>query len=183
MHSRINAILWMFLVALITMILFNLHGGLPKRHAPIHKGVPQELQPLVNEYKVLAARRGIYFDRPVTIGFVKIKSEGTIGVTYVGSSFREIDIDSEFWGRASEEGRKALLYHELTHAYCDRDHDYGPMRYYPPPNKILRISNGPGYLDDGCPLSVMHPIVLDDWCMSIHYNRYVYEMFDRCLVW
>ncbi len=193
---------------LILMVILALEVGffishkptLAPRKAPIHKGVDPQLQPLVNEYKALASEKNLQFKHEVTVGFTDIKESNgkykAVGVCYYGNDFREIDIDRNEWETSSEWGRKALLFHELTHCYCTRPHDWAKDKKYPEVfmqnvfDYLKRFSllkedkkPKPGYREDGCPISIMHPIVIDDDCMVIYYDQYMKEMFERCQTW
>lgn len=146
---------------------------------------------ILNEYKRLAALKGIKFTNNVTIGFSDEKRDKVIGVCFYGDGFREIELSREYWNRATFLGKVALELHELNHCYCDRDHDYGKDKFYPDdsiksfldwlikkPQQLLR--NNDGYFEDTCPLSIMQPVMLSDSCFFKHYVHYINEMFDRC---
>lgn len=153
-----------------------------------------ELKTILNEYLSLSARNNIYFTNKVSIGFTDIKRKSVIGVCGMTDSWREIDLDSKFWKKASWPSKIALVYHELTHCYCTRGHDFDNGVAYPDndlaklieeimvrqPISPLRPS---GYLDDNCPKSIMHPYALEDGCFTKHYSYYVKEMFARCKPW
>jgi hypothetical protein len=88
--------------------------------------------------------------------------------------------------------RYILLFHELTHCYCGRGHDFKKGKKYTEKRlaKVLEAAifqitgqPQPGYYEDGCPVSVMYPSVLDDECSKRHYQEYVAEMFKRCKPW
>lgn len=154
----------------------------------------RELQIITNEYFKLSARNNIHFDRNVTMGFSKINSSKVIGTCTFGSDFREIDIDSEYWKAAKWPTKVALVFHELTHCYCTRPHDFGDGTMYPDGSIrwiIQRIMlkqpftplRPAGFMDDNCPQSIMYPEVLSNTCFKKHYSYYVQEMFSRCKAW
>ena len=67
---------------------------------PEYKGVDPKVQGLVNEYKDLAKKQGIVFDKEVTVGFTKLGENGRfdiIGRCTYGWGWREVDISPEFW--------------------------------------------------------------------------------------
>lgn len=150
-----------------------------------------ELKVIVDEFFALSKRNNITFTHKVSIGFSSIDSDTVIGTCSYRPSFREIDLDKEYWDRASWEQKVALVYHELAHCYCERDHDYDDGEMYPD-NSIKAFLNGimsrapitplrpPGYLDDSCPKSIMHPTIISRQCFKDHYDYYVKEMFARC---
>jgi hypothetical protein len=107
--------------------------------------------------------------------------------------FREIDIDNKYWATSSSAEKTTEMYHELTHCLCGRDHDFGKDQRYPEPetleifvvikNMCVEKTEPKGLYEDGCPLSVMYPRILSGNCLSLHYNDYIKEMFDRCNPW
>jgi hypothetical protein len=76
-----------------------------------------------------------------------------------------------------------MIWHELTHCYCDRSHDYGENKPYG--NDGVKARKDPtkrdGFYLDNCPKSIMFPEILNDSCFNSHYNDYTKEMFDRCI--
>lgn len=164
----------------------------PKQHPDFTKDIADpEVKSIVNEYMELSKRYNIEFTENVTVGFSSINKNHVIGTCTYGKTFREITIDGPYWDQSSGATKVALLYHELTHCYCGRQHDFGDGTPYPEPSFkdafeefMSKQPNSPlrpkGYLDDSCPQSVMHPIVLSDECIQKHYDYYVKEMFERC---
>lgn len=169
------------------------------KSAPEHKGVDKGLESYVNKYKDLAKKHGINFTKSVSMGFSEInakdKGRNVVGLCTYGKEFREIDVDTKYWVKSTKETRRTLIFHEMTHCLCGRPHDYGEGKEYPNPiveaaMKALSKYLGsmqepfwhrqPGFYMDGCPLSVMHPIVLDDDCVDNHWDDYEDEMFNRC---
>lgn len=199
MKRLMRVILWVILAVEVGYLYSSCHSeGMTVRRYPIHKGVEVTLQPLVNEYKDLAAKNNIRFKNEVTVGFSDINTKKgqytIIGVTHYGKGFREIDLDKKNWKYSSDLGRKALIFHELTHAYCFRGHTYGNGEDYP----VLELDGildfirsymdgptkpKPGYMLDYCPMSIMRPIVVSDYCMKKHYEEYKKEMFAQCVAY
>lgn len=162
---------------------------IPSKHHPEYVGVDPKVQTLVDEYMWLSKQNHVEFKHKVTIGFKVINEGAAVGLTSFGWSFREIDIDSTYWDHATKTSRMALVFHELTHAYCGRDHDYGNGTKYPDTEEkriheamewVVKGGPRPGYWDDGCAVSLMYPVVLEDDCILEHYQEYTKEMFDRC---
>ncbi len=180
------------IVNLICMVflLGSCADPMPVKPRPEHIGVDPKVQSIVDEYFWLGTQNHLTFNHKVTIGFKNINHGDVIGVCTSTWFWREIDLDTNFWAHSSATSHMALLFHELTHCYCGRNHDYADGKDYP--NTVdarikqafewIRDKNGPipGYLADGCPASFMYPEILDDQCTLKHYNDYVQEMFDRC---
>lgn len=160
--------------------------------APEYQGVDPRAQYAVDEFIAIAKIKGIEFTKPVTIGFNLINKDDVIGVCTYGGYFREIDLDIDFWNHRSKLSRLALVFHELTHCYCSRGHDFGEGKAYSEKlTETWRIAmrtrstkkGTPGYWDDGCATTIMHPILANDDCLKEHYQEYIEEMFDRCEPW
>ena len=146
---------------------------------------------IYKEFMDLSKRNNITFKNDVSIGFTKIDEGDVIGTCSYRVTFREIDLDKEFWNRASWFSKTSLLFHELAHCYCNRDHDFGEGTLYPDDSLEYLLQNlfkkttfnfykPEGYFEDGCPVSLMYPKLISDDCLRYHYNEYVEEMFNRC---
>jgi len=166
-------------------ICFNLaQCGSKTKPLPEYKGVDPKLESYVKKYKELAKMQGIHFKSNVTIGFKKLDGS-TVGLTTYGpaNSWREVDIDPQYFGHITELNKEALLFHELTHSYCDRGHTYDHGKEWPEYEDWHGKEPKEGRYKDGtyCPRSLMFPVVLDDFCMLTHYTDYMIEMFQDCV--
>ena len=150
-----------------------------------------ELKVISEEFFRLSKRNNITFKNRVSIGFNSIDRGNIIGTCSYRPKFREIDLDIDFWKRANWAEKVALVYHELAHCYCQRDHDFDEGTMYPDSSlkaiiqgwmakQPISLVRPDGYLEDACPKSIMHPTILDDECFKRHYDYYVKEMFVRC---
>jgi len=173
----------------ILLFMASCARPIPVKTHPDYVGVDPRAQDLVDEYMWLSAQNHIKFYDKVTIGFKVINQGAVVGECTIAPTFREIDLDLTYWNETTKTTHLAVLFHELTHCYCGRGHDYGKDLNYPETAEARlkralewRIHGGPrpGYGEDGCPFSLMHPSVVDDDCVIAHYNEYVKEMFDRC---
>ncbi len=158
------------------------------------EGLDPQVKVIVDEFLRLSTRNNIKFSHNVTIGFTKIKRTNVIGLCSYEPGFRGIDLDIDFWNNSSWSSKTALVYHELAHCYCERDHDFDEGKRYPDNSirsfierffakQVLSPVKIEGYMEDGCPTSIMHPVLLGDYCFETHYQHYVQEMFDRCEPW
>ena len=184
----------LFFVIICVLAYTRLDSGgngakIKTKDAPSYTGVDLGLQPYVADYIQLAAKHNVKFTepQPVTMGFTHILSDSVIGYCTYGKNFREIDIDIVFWEKASPTTKMLLIFHEMTHCLCTRDHDYGNGEKYQPAIIEYLIGRGipfykdrPGYYQDGCPTSIMHPIILSDSCYNAHSKDYMGELFNRC---
>lgn len=181
------------LLLLTILALFTSCGAPQPKANPEHVGVHPELQYYVDEFKELAAQRGIFFKREVTVGFQTIKPgsvTSTIGVCTYGPKWREIDIDTKFWSEEGELRKKTLVFHELVHCYCTRSHTYGEKADQQYLNALfqklfgkLNVQVKEGFLEDGCPSTIMYPLIVSDQCIWTHYDYYIEEMFNQCRPW
>jgi hypothetical protein len=145
------------------------------RPIPKYNGVDPKAEPLVDEWLSLAEIYGLKFDKSVTVGFMDIDRTGVVGQTNYSLFFREIDLDKTYWEYFTITSRTVLVWHEMTHAYCDRGHDYGPGKEYKKDDK-----SGDGFFGDNCPRSLMYPYIIEDSCFLSHGAEYVEDMFQNC---
>jgi len=176
----VNLSLFAVLIALlIDCCTVDVHFSKP---APEYSGVDPKAAQYVNEYLELAKSNGIRFHHVVTVGFKDIQQDSssyrTIGLSNFGSYFREIDLDRHSWENSTGMTRMMLLWHELNHSYCGRNHDYGKGKKYGIDKKEPTLENG--FYSDHCPISIMYPIIVGDDCALSHYSDYIVEMFQRC---
>lgn len=177
-----------FIVILISCSHLSTNNlGIKTKLSPEYYGVDPVIKPIVDEYLELSTRNSIAFTHKVTIGLKDIGHGRIVGLCHYGINFREIDIDKTFWDHSSYNDKRILVYHELTHCYCGRGHDYGEGKNYPEASlldifkdTIFEIKDDKGKYDDGCPLSIMYPYVLKESCFEKHLDSYTIEMFDRC---
>lgn len=186
-----NAFLLGVLIAsIISCCTIHVSNHLHRRLTPQYHGVDPVLQKYVDDYMNLAKDKNIKFTNSVSVGFMKINAGQVIGVCNYGRTFREIDIDQNFWDEATNTQKEALMRHELSHCYCNRDHDWAEGKTYPEPshsdrkNDIFNVTlftpNHEGMYEDNCPLSLMYPILPSDSCVWSHYQDYSNEIFQRC---
>jgi hypothetical protein len=157
-------------------------------HAPKKSDfVDPQVEKYVSEFKELAEIMSIRFTRNIGVAFTKVEEPNVIGLCYYMGTYRQIELDTVFWKFADSYQRLALIYHELTHCYCSRKHDFDGKKYADTEEEkkqerenFKKTGERPGYFDDGCPRSIMHPTIVDSFCMQYHYGDYIMEMFDRC---
>lgn len=163
------------------------------RNSSTYSSIDKDLRPYYDSYFEDARVYGIHFEGTVTSGFTNINQGSIIGLCSKTPTYRQIDVDRVWWGKASSASKHTLMNHELTHCYCGRTHDYAegkPYQKYDPNqlawnNKIqsfiIQVSLiKAGFYPDGCPLSIMNPEIPEDDCVRAHNAEYTKEMFDRC---
>lgn len=190
MSFRKNTMILMTKICLIALLgceLFLLNSITISN--PYLKSTDPTLKTMVNEYLSLAKERGLIFNKNINVGFLDIKQDRSKGYDIVGEciyggSYREVVLDSVDWSYLSKMNHLILIFHELTHCYCTRNHDFGKGTLYKDVRKNKRTDKEKdGFYSDKCPLSVMYPDVLDDDCAHRHYGDYIQEMFNRCNPW
>jgi hypothetical protein len=78
----------------------------------------------------------------------------------------EIEIDKEYWKTAEESSRTALVFHELGHCFCKKEHT--------DKNSHLRD------IVNRCPISIMNPSIPNPTCLESYWDEYIEEFFDNC---
>ena len=147
-----------------------------------------EIREFVNEF--IADSHGKFTDRkqltPIYIATLEYsdKGYGVIGLCYWGlwGSQRRIELDQVFLDTQSRLERKALVYHELGHCACNRDHtDYIASWLVGILDKAgVDHVRAAGYYPDGCPRSLMHPFNVGYSCLATHWDQYKVELFKQC---
>src|ERR1700722_13545357 len=178
---------WVFIAASIFRLM-AMQPPLKNKPAPVYKTMDPKLAPIVHDYKAMAKKHDIKFTHDATIGFTDIHHDDVVGICNYGTTWREIDLDRAYWKKLTERQQRELAYHELSHCYCLRKHDYEAGGGYAEPKRasLVRSEKPPfffisaGFFVDGCPTSIMYPYVLGDSCIKYHAKHYQDEMFERC---
>jgi hypothetical protein len=148
----------------------------------IHKGIDPEFQVGYDVFVKHIAKPKY----KVTIGFVdnlhKDYTKETIGMAHkVLIGYSEIDISRTFWEYASQEERYILLFHELAHAVCNLRHsEQKDFKYIENVGQFLRDLGVPfyGYNPDNCPMSIMSPIIPNNYCSKRYFKNYMISLHD-----
>lgn len=155
---------------------------LPRLH-PRYSEVDPEVKPYVNQYLSLAKDSKITFTHKVNVGFTDINKirQGFKTIGKCNYAWREIDLDRDSWNQVTEMTKLTLIFHELSHCYCDRGHDYGDGKSYgTSEDRKTGNTKEEGFFSDECPISLMFPTIVSDECMVSHYSEYISEMFLQC---
>ena len=100
---------------------------------------------------------------------------------YMQPGVVEVGINERSWKYESESERENLVFHELTHCLCGRDHDHHFGKYRDRHHLYnLELIKENGLMADGCPTSIMYPIILPYDCYDVHHAHYMKEMTERC---
>ena len=154
--------------------------GTRETETPMFETSDPHFDKYVNEYKRLAELKGITFNKKkLTVNFVdgfKKQKKEVVGICeYFGDDRVEILIKRSFYEEAIDREREVLMYHELTHCMCYRDHEYRGKKYIKgepsPPETSFK---------DGCPKTLIYPTILTIYCSQEHWDYYLDEMFENC---
>lgn len=192
-HSNSNTYKYLIILFFCAISLSCLRNMVKQEEEkrPIYSEIDTEVMPYIEQFRQYALQNNITFSREISLGFTHIEKMNVIGRCVYGSHFREIELDLNYWKDASDKGKAALVWHEAAHCYCTRGHDFNDGIMYPDNSfkSILQrlMAKQPfsplkpsGYFPDSCPLSIMHPVIVDDECFTAHFDHYVVEMFNRC---
>lgn len=114
---------------------------------------------------------GLYIDRfeahtdtqvRVPISFTEYSPDQVLGTCYNRIFKKDVTINKYTWRNLLSIQQEFLIYHELVHCQCGH---------------MMHID---GYLDSGCPTSMMYPYMITPWCLANHYDHYVNEMKQLC---
>lgn len=178
----------MKLFIFLTVIFFSSCSNSQVKKAYVDK----ELEPYVTEFKNILGDNNskLYILENTTIRINNIKQEKeknrTLGeCSYMLSSFPEIDIDQYYWNNSTPLSKQFTVYHELGHCVCNLFHteeirEKSILDWFENILLKLKIVKRKGYLEDGCPASIMHPYEFSEWCMSEHYSFYIEQLQKTC---
>jgi hypothetical protein len=93
-----------------------------------------------------------------------------------------ITIDRNTWLKYSELERMDLIYHELGHCVCGLGHgwEFGAYPEARLENIITSYSCDDGFFEDGCPMSLMYPYIMNKDCTKKHWADYTKDLYNRC---
>jgi hypothetical protein len=122
------------------------------------------------------------------LGWERFKG-GTIGLCYypMFGNKGKIEIDTNFWVQASETKRRGLMWHEFGHCVCGLGHSVEIEQLEP--NWLIKFLHRLGvktarnrgfYLNDGCPKSLMHPLLPSEECLEKHWESYKSQIIKSC---
>jgi hypothetical protein len=149
------------------------------------KGIDPTFKPHIESYRLIIGPEKYKekFSR-LSMNFKKLEI-GTVGRCWwlLDGGF-EVEIDPDWWYTKvfNPTAQEFLIYHELEHCIRYRMHTdrkgeieniadfFEEIGYY------IGLLPKPGYLEDGCPASLMHSHVMDYKCRDRHYIYYIEEM-------
>lgn len=152
--------------------------------------IDPKLEPyLVRFLKIVGPNTDPEILKGLTMGLsvTNFLSGSAVGVCYYSKlpdGGREISISYWDFHMYDENAKESLVFHELAHCLCNIGHSHAEGAYGTPQEERSRPSNEKvrerGYLADGCPSSLMHPIMLDFGCYEAHRELYLNDIYERC---
>lgn len=146
--------------------------------------VEKELIPYLEDFRELTSPHY----NEIILEYLKIHKKELKGKNvgecwlFTSTGGSRIYLDSKFWETSSPERREVLILHELGHCLCRLDHNYYEGTYDKSDLEEGETGNYKnGYLPDQCPVTLMHPVVLDSDCFKKHRELYRYELRLRCI--
>jgi len=168
----------LFIIGLIMSIIDPYNQYL----APKPQTQDEDVKILVNDFKNLMSgviEKEVVDNVEITMANLK---PPIAGLCWLERKNKLIYLDIKTWKGYSKLQKEVLLFHELGHCVCDLDHEHFhgvyPEDPVVPKNEIEKIKAG--FLEDGCPVSIMHPRVLSNSCYKKHRTFYRYELNVRC---
>ena len=177
----------------ILLIIFALSCATSEKNvyiSPLPKKVihhiDEEFQPYIEEFiyrsKGLVERRDFKY---VTIRLVEDIKGDTVGTCLPWLFNRVIEIEKKSWDRYGQIDREQLMFHEFGHCILWREHTEPPEKTGGFVNWLenlmfkIGLWKKKGYMDDGCPVSYMHPRMIGSDCVEKHYEYYMEELFSH----
>jgi len=134
---------------------------------------------LLPEYREESKRLSIGF-----VDFPKTDGDNTIGRCSLSITFNHtITIDREYWKTATPTSQYFTMLHEMGHCVCYLNHSEPTSGLVGKLEEFLfkiGIWTKKGYLEDGCPASIMHPNEFGEICSIRHFNYYINEFKQSC---
>lgn len=147
-----------------------------------------EFDPYVKDFQILVPEFKDQVEK-VDIDFYDFKKKeknfNTIGrCNYNLIEPNSITIDVEYWGYSSPTSKYFTVLHEIGHCVCHLPHSEvstGFTGWLEDFLFDLGIWKKKGYLNDGCPASIMHPSEFSEFCALNHYYYYLEEFRQSCI--
>lgn len=172
---------------LLLIILLTTSCSVMPRTVHKKKGIDTELKPYVADYRNIIGKDVLsHRFKRLSVNFSDI--EGNIlGRCFwlIGGGY-EIEIDRNWWNLSSttQIDKKFVMYHELEHCirlrmHTDRKTEINTvLDFIDELGYLLGIIDKPGFLPDGCAVSLMNSYSQSTWCQEKHYEHYIKEMVD-----
>ena len=116
---------------IISLVLYTLF--------PI-SSIPEQVDPYYNEFLTVVKNECPKIETPkqIAINLKNLKNE-EVGLCYLFTFRKQIELDTTYWVNASDQMRKQLVFHELTHCILETHHIEDLTNYMNP--YVTNITN------------------------------------------
>ena len=169
-------------ILLITQSCAGMH--LP-RISPKQEGVDKQFEPFIEEYRYIIGEDSYphRFER-LHMNLANLEDSIIGRCWWLLNGDYEIEIDRNYWYniRNSALDKQFTIYHELEHCIRYRSHTNRKEKienivdFFEEIGYRIGLVSKPGFLPDGCPISLMHSHSFSWECQNKHYNYYIKEM-------
>jgi hypothetical protein len=171
---------------LISLLLVSCGSVTLPRVSAKKKSIDPVFKPYIAEYRNLIGKHKYQHKFDVLSMNFTILPGTTIGrCWWLLNGDLEIEIDKRYWDFYNNTiDRQFLVYHELEHCIRSRMHTNrnrqigGLSDFFDEIFYHLRLIPQKEYLDDGCPVSLMHSSTMSKSCQEKHYLYYLYEIIN-----
>lgn len=144
-------------------------------------GIDPVAAPYANEWLSLAKMYGLKINDKIDLGIQGINKYPIVGECFRNILFTKIIIDEDYWYSSDSIKKTLVVFHEMGHCYCNRDHDYsGNISYGEDESSRKDPQKIAAFYQDNCPKSIMYPFILQTECYLNHYSEYIDELFKNC---
>lgn len=102
-------------------------GSACEKEETVVSKVDEDLQPYFERFDVEAIARGLDFSlemEELEASILSINRDGVLGQCHYSDEAPNIvEVDDEFWARATDLEKEYVVFHELGHCILGRDHD------------------------------------------------------------
>ena len=174
--------------SLIGLFLFVVFQSMGCSVFVLNHKTDEEFKPYIDEFShIIKTSPFVNKIKHVSIIFSDLnpnQETQTLGVCY--NMMRKdtfIKIDRPSWYKYGPLSQQALVFHELGHCICNIPHTT------PNDSIIDKILDGilikkreVIYLSDGCASSLMYPYAIGSRCLERHWNYYIKDLQEKCLI-
>jgi hypothetical protein len=146
--------------------------------------IDPEFMDFVNDFVIRSEGQiGNAHVRKLSMQFANLEGS-TIGVCYwqrPWEPYIRVEIDRAYWHTEDVFHQWSLIFHELGHCLCNREHTLNPRSWVVQWLDSLNIRHQRHWtFPDGCPRSVMNPTDFSSECVAQHQEEYIREIFSGC---
>lgn len=155
--------------------------------SPKIKGIDPEFKDYVQDFGVMLPEYKKDVEN-INIGFedfyITKDDFNVIGRCYYNPlSPNTVSVDRMYWAFATPISRYFTILHELGHCVCYAPHSEATSGWIGTIEDFLfrlGVWKKRGYLEDGCPASLMHPTEFSQICAIRHFNHYIEDFKKVC---